>query len=222
MPAYLGDDWNLAKDSNITGVENLASLSLEAGVQKFIHISTLSVYGHPAEGDLDETSPIVLKHEQAYPETKAESERILERYKESGLCVTTLRPGAICAEENSYWGDRQVTRMLATDVVNWVHPDDLVPWVHTDNLVEMIYLVSLKDVCGEVYNAIDGNYPEQEFRVKLISALGKKLCVPERAIERPVYSNTKIKELGYQPVRTFEKTLANLEKLGLSQLGKMN
>jgi nucleoside-diphosphate-sugar epimerase len=219
--AYLGGDWEQARNSNIVGVENLASLSLEAGVLKFIHISTTSVYGHPTVGHLDETSPIIEKHEAAYPETKAESERILDRYKDKGLCVTTLRPGAICAEENSYWGDRQVLRMLNTEVVNWVHPDDLVPWIHADNLVEMIYLVTLKEVCGQVYNAIDGNFPEHQFRVRLISALGKKLMVPDRPSERPVYSNTKVIELGYKPIRTFKETVAKLEKLGISQLKKM-
>jgi nucleoside-diphosphate-sugar epimerase len=215
--AYLGDDWDLAKDSNVTGVENIANLSLNAGVQKFIHISTLSVYGQPTEGHFDEASPIIQKHhEAAYPETKGNSERILDRYKDKGLCVTTLRPGAICAEENSYWGDRQVRRMLNTDVVNWVHPDDLVPWIHADNLVEMIHLVIVKDVCGQIYNAIDGNYEEQQFRVKLITALGKKLMVPDRSIERPVFSNTKIKELGYKPIRIFEENVTNLEKLGIT------
>jgi nucleoside-diphosphate-sugar epimerase len=216
--AYLGDDLDKALSSNVTGVENIASISIKSGVKKFIHISTLSVYGEPTEGYLDETRPIVQNHEDIYIDTKAQSEKILNYYKDKGLDLIILRPGAICAEENSYWGDRQITRMLKSNIVNWVHPDDIVPWIHADNLVEMINLVVLKGVSGEVYNAIDGNYPEEEFRVKLISALGKKLEVPSRLIERPVYSNAKIKELGYIPIKTFEQTVSNLEKLAINQL----
>ncbi|MET3728113.1 nucleoside-diphosphate-sugar epimerase [Fictibacillus halophilus] len=108
--------------------------------------------------------------------------------------------------------------MLKTDIVDWVHPEDLVPWIHADNLAEIIYLVLSKGVCNQVYNAIDGNFPEEEFRVRLVNTLGKKLRVPNRLIERPIYSNTKIKELGYQPIKTFNQTVSNLEALVVSQL----
>lgn len=216
--AYLGDDLDKAWSSNVTGVENIASIAVKSGVKKIIHISTLSVYGEPTEGYIDETHSIVQNNAEIYIGTKARSEQILNYYKDKGLDFIILRPGAICAEENSYWGDRQITRMHKSDIVNWVHPDDIVPWIHADNLVEMINLVILKGVSGEVYNAIDGNYEEKEFRVKLISALGKKLEVPNRLIERPVYSNSKIKELGYVPIKTFYQTVSNLEKLAISYL----
>ncbi len=57
--AYLGDDRQLAIRSNVEGVDNLARASLEAGVNHFIHISTTSVFGEPAEGYFDEDHPIV-------------------------------------------------------------------------------------------------------------------------------------------------------------------
>jgi len=52
----------------------------------------------------------------------------------------------------------------------------------------------------------------------LVTALGKKLKVPNRLIEHPIYSNSKIKELGYQPIKTFDQTVSNLEALAVSQL----
>lgn len=216
--AHLGDDFDKAWSSNVTGVDNIASASVKSEVEKLIHISTLSVYGEPTGGCLDETHPIVNDNAEIYIDTKARSEQILNSYKDKGLDFIILRPGVICAEENSYWGDRQITRMLQADIVNWVHPGDVVPWIHADNLVEMINLAIGKGVSGEVYNAIDGNYEEKEFRVKLVSALGKKLEVPNRLTERPVYSNAKIRELGYIPIRTFNQTVANLEKLASSYL----
>lgn len=216
--AYLGNNSDEAWSSNVIGVENIASASVSSGVKKFIHISTLSVYGEPTEGYLDETHPIVEENAEAYIVTKTRSEQILNTYKEKGLDFTILRPGAICAEENSYWGDRQITRMLKSNVVNWVHPGDIVPWVHAENLVEMIILAIVKGGNGEAYNAIDGNYEEKEFRVKLISALGKKLKVPNRIIECPIYSNAKIKALGYTPIKTFNQTIQNLERLASSYL----
>ena len=43
--AYLGEDEEEAVNSNVLGVENIASISLELGIKKFIHLSTLAVYG---------------------------------------------------------------------------------------------------------------------------------------------------------------------------------
>lgn len=216
--AYLGNDLEEAVKSNVSGVDNLAKVSLAAGIKKFIHISTLSVFGEPTEGYFDETTPIIQQHQEVYVDTKSKSEQILNSYILKGLDVIILRPGAICAEENSYWGDRQINRMLKTDIIDWVHPEDIVPWIHVDNLVEMIYLVLSKGVSNQIYNAIDGNFSEEEFRVRLITALGKNLKVPNRLKERPVYSNTKIKELGYRPIQTFEQTISNLVSLAISQL----
>lgn len=213
--AYLGEDLEKAMNSNVIGVENLASLAIELGIKRFVHISTLSVYGEPTEGYFDENSPITESHPEVYIKTKAQSERILNKYKNNGLGLIILRPGAICAEKNSYWGDRQVERMINTDIVNWVNPDDLIPWVHRDNLIEMIFVAILKGISGEIYNAIDGNYPDKEYRLELINAIGKKYILPERRLERPIYSNKKIKGLGYMPVKTFEETISNLKKLAL-------
>ncbi|MER2059059.1 MAG: NAD-dependent epimerase/dehydratase family protein [Niallia sp.] len=216
--AYLGDDLEESIKSNVIGVENLASISLELGIKKFIHISTLSVYGEPKEGFYDETYAIVKNHDEVYPSTKVQSERILNNYNEKGLNVIILRPGAICSEENSYWGDRQISRMISTDRVNWVHPNDTVPWIHADNLAELIYLIYLKGVPGEVYNAVDGNFPEKDFRIKLIKALGKEMDIPNREAENAMYSNEKIRAIGYKSIRTFEETTYNLLNLAISKM----
>ncbi|MBY6036994.1 NAD-dependent epimerase/dehydratase family protein [Fictibacillus nanhaiensis] len=214
--AYLGDDMEQATHSNVIGVENIASLSLEAGVQKFIHISTLSVYGEPNEGHITEDIPIVQEHEEPYIHTKAKSEHILMSYVDKGLDVVVLRPGSICAEENSYWGDRQVYRMIKADVVDWVHPEDMIAWIHSDNLVDLIHLVIRSAKSGEVFNAIDGNFPETEFRMRIIKVLGKLQKLPNREVQCPIYSDQKIKNLGYVPNKVFSETIANLEHMAVN------
>ena len=211
--AYLGDDMEEAEESNVTGVENLARVAWQEGVKRFIHISTISVYGEPTEGYFDEQAPIDPHHEEVYIKTKAKSELILRKYCEKGLDVVTLRPGAICSEENSYWGDRQIERMAHANVVDWVNPDDLIPWIHKDNLVKMIRLVTEKASRGDVFNAIDENIPDRDFRGRLVDTLGKRLEMPNRTVECPEYSNQKIRNLGYIRDKSFEETMRNLEKM---------
>lgn len=207
--AYLGDDIKLAVAANVTGVEHLAAAALDAQAL-FLHISTTSVYGEPAGGLITEATPLSDNHHAPYIQTKVRSERILQRYAADGLDVIILRPGAICAEENSYWGDRQVKRMQETKVVTWVHPDDVVNWVHADNLAEMVHLAVRRATPGDIFHAVDANIPETEFRMQLIKASGKPYQVPDRPVERPLYTTDKITALGYTPVRSFPDTMQRL------------
>lgn len=204
--AYLGDDENLAHQSNVEGVNHLATAALDAGAN-ILHISTTSVYGEPASGHLTELSSLAVDHPAPYIRTKIRSEQILNDYATHGLDVRILRPGAICAEYDSHWGDWQVRRMQKADRVTWVHPDDLVNWVHADNIAEMVVLVLTRGKAGDVFHAVDANIPETDFRMRLIDASGKPYQVPDRAVERPTYATDKIKTLGYKPVRSFDETM---------------
>ncbi|MCT4791487.1 MULTISPECIES: NAD-dependent epimerase/dehydratase family protein [Exiguobacterium] len=130
-----------------------------------------------------------------------------------GLDVRILRPGAICAEQDSHWGDRQVRRMQEADCVTWVHPDDLVNWVHADNIAEMVFLVLTRGKPGDVFHAVDTNIPETDFRMRLVEASGKPYQIPDRVAERPTYATDKIKTLGYEPVRSFDETIERLLQL---------
>ena len=208
--AYLGDDPDLAQEANVTGVQHLADAATNARVKRIIHISTTSVYGEVMRGHFTETSPL-LPSEHVYIHTKQASERLLQE-NTPGSDLIILRPGSICAEEQSYWGDRQVERMKEADLITWVHPDDVVPWVHTDNLVEMIVIAAKNAHNGDIFNAIDANLPETDFRMKLITASGTPYKVPDRTAEHATFANDRIKQLGYVPIRTPESTVEQLVK----------
>ncbi len=215
--AYLGEDRTLAEASNIQGVQSLIDGAISAGVERFVHISTLSVYGH-LDGDveLNEASSLAYGHSEVYIATKCESERIVQDAMARGLQGVILRPGIICAEHNSHWGDRLVAKLAQADRVTWIHPDDLTPWVHAENLAEMCVLAATHPVAvNQVYNAIDGNYREDEFTLRIVRAMDKKLTIPDGDPIRMAYSFHKIKDdLGYRPVRTFEETVSQLEEQG--------
>lgn len=72
----VGDDyfWRI----NVQGTESLLNASIAAGVRRFLHGSTIGVYGSAAEGELDETSP--LKPDNVYGRTKLEGERVAAAY----------------------------------------------------------------------------------------------------------------------------------------------
>ncbi|GBF78130.1 epimerase [Paenibacillus sp. 598K] len=213
--AYLGGDQVIAEQSNIRGVESLVKAAIAAGVERLVHISTVSVYGHfEGEVKLDEAHELAYGHAEVYIATKCESERRVRDAISQGLQSVILRPGVICSESKSHWGDQLVRKLAEAEEITWIHPDDMTPWVHGDNLAEMCVLAATHPAAvNQTYHALDGNYPESEFTMRIGRAMNKKFVIPEGDAIRTMYSHTKIRDqLGYCPTITFEETVFRLEE----------
>jgi nucleoside-diphosphate-sugar epimerase len=66
------------RDVNVAGTRNVLDAAVKAGVRRFVHGSTIGVYGDP-EGPLDERSP--TQPVNVYGRTKLEGERVALEYK---------------------------------------------------------------------------------------------------------------------------------------------
>jgi nucleoside-diphosphate-sugar epimerase len=98
--AAMGGSWEDFEDGTIRGTERLLEVSLAAGVKRFVHISSLSVYeaaGYKRNSVIHESSPYPKDPLKIGPYTysKVESERLAFEYYKKGLPVTVLRPGLI-------------------------------------------------------------------------------------------------------------------------------
>src|ERR1700730_12205017 len=63
---------------NVDGTRNLLGLAAKVGVRRFVHGSTIGVYGAESESVLDETSP--LAPDNPYGRTKAEAEIVVRGF----------------------------------------------------------------------------------------------------------------------------------------------
>ncbi len=75
-------------DVNVSGTKAVLEASIDAGVKRFIHGSTIGVYGASLEGSIDEGSP--LQPNNIYGVTKLEAEKLLLECKEK-LPVVIIR-----------------------------------------------------------------------------------------------------------------------------------
>ena len=73
---------------NVEGTRNLLDASIEAGVGRFVHGSTIGVYGVEIQGEINEDSP--LKPDNIYGITKKVGEELVLSYKEK-LPVSVVR-----------------------------------------------------------------------------------------------------------------------------------
>jgi nucleoside-diphosphate-sugar epimerase len=213
--AYLGQDMALAEAVNIDGTIHLAKASLAAGVERFVHVSTMSVHGEPQPNGLTEESPLAPESAHPYVATKARAEIALERVSSAGLPVTVLRPGAICAVTHSQWGDELIERLRRNGWPQSWHPGDVIPWVHTDNFAEMTWLAATHPAAaGRTYIAVDRCLAIADYFCPIVAALGREITPPDRepVISRCVTGRIR-DELGYRPRRTFEHTLQTLVEM---------
>ncbi len=85
------------KEINEIGTANVARVSADAGVKRFILISSVSVYGSFTNGVFDESAP--CRPEGKYAESKYRAElRAVEIAKQSGMALAVLRLATLYGE----------------------------------------------------------------------------------------------------------------------------
>ena len=105
--ARVGDwgPWREFVGVTIDGTRNMIAAAARAGVQRFLHVSSISAYGHP-DGKglvLDERAPLGrdLHRWSYYSRAKVEAEKIVRAAHEKGdVPVTVIRPSWLYGERD--------------------------------------------------------------------------------------------------------------------------
>jgi nucleoside-diphosphate-sugar epimerase len=95
--AHVGDRGTLAEFEhvNVTGTGNVLEAAAKTGVKRFVHLSSVAVYGRPSHGRVTEEWP-TPRFGKPYEDTKTDAERLaFRRGAELGLEVTAVRPPII-------------------------------------------------------------------------------------------------------------------------------
>jgi nucleoside-diphosphate-sugar epimerase len=213
--AQLGDSGSLFQSVNVDGTRELAERALQAGIRRFVHISTVAVYGDPTPPGVEEESALAATDPWPYAATKALAELELAKVRSRGLPIAILRPGMITHWVRSYWGNEMVEHIRSKGWPDFLLPDDVLPWVHNENLAEMTWLcLTHPSVPNEAFNAVDRNVTIKDFYGPVAMALGKPIAGPDRAPVNNAVRLGKIgAKLGYRARFTFEETVSRLVEL---------
>lgn len=80
---------------NVAGLETMVRAAVAAGVQRFVHVSSITVHGNDVRGAADEDSPLHTEP-NPYSRSKVAGEHLLHRMiRDEGAPVTIVRPGWI-------------------------------------------------------------------------------------------------------------------------------
>jgi nucleoside-diphosphate-sugar epimerase len=81
--------------ANVRGLADLIHASMDAGVQRIVHTSSITVYGHQLHGIMTEDDPLYAE-DNPYSRTKVAGEKLIANLvKDNGAPVVIVRPGWI-------------------------------------------------------------------------------------------------------------------------------
>jgi dTDP-glucose 4,6-dehydratase len=205
--------------TNVLGTQVLLDVAKEAGVERFLHVSTDEVYGSlEATGKFTELTP--MHPNSPYAASKASSDLIALAYHHTfGFPVVITR----CS--NNYgpfqFPEKLIPLMIANALNNKplpVYGDGLNvrDWLYVEDHCKAIDVVLSKGKPGEAYN-IGGN--NEWKNIDIVRLVLKKLGKPESLItfvkdrlghdRRYAMDATKItRELGWEPAHQFESGIA--------------
>lgn len=213
--ATSGDDLEAVREVNTHGTRILTRAALAAGVSRFVHISTGSVYDRERRGDLvDETAPLASEGDP-YSVTKAEAEREVAAAADHGLASTVLRPPAVLGwSPTSTWGERLPRAIAEGGLPFTPPPPSRHAWVHVDDLADAVAVVLGDDrAVGRAYNVVGGQGTWRGYVDAVCGAIGYEGPDPLEGADGPAwtgrYDASRIRdELGFEPRRSFEDGIA--------------
>lgn len=179
--AKVGDwgPWRDFQRSCVDATRNLAEAAASAGVDRFLHISSTSAYGHPTEGGppIDETAPMGQNMWvwDAYTRSKVESEKVVWSVAASkGLPVTVIRPSWLYGERDRTTTVRLVDRLRNRKVLLIGRGDNPLSAVYAGIVAEAaILVVNDPGSVGEAYNITNqGPITQREFMNLLAEVSG--------------------------------------------------
>jgi nucleoside-diphosphate-sugar epimerase len=158
---------------NVGGSDQVAVAARAQGAQRFVHLSSVMVYGFDYPNLVAEEGP--LRGEgNPYCETKIEGERAVQRHHQPGAFeVTVIRPGDVYGPGSVPWVIRPFELLRAGIFVLPSGGRGLVNHVYVDNLVDALLLAAERDASG-VFTVSDGiGTPCRDFFAPIARASGR-------------------------------------------------
>lgn len=100
-----------SREGLVEGTRKVAECAYRNGVTRFIHLSSIAVYGK-ASGAINEIEVPEYTGDE-YGDAKIDAERICRSLGEKGLPVTILRPTIVYGPHSSLWTEEVTTKLAA-------------------------------------------------------------------------------------------------------------
>jgi nucleoside-diphosphate-sugar epimerase len=152
-----GDQWPIYKAINVDFTEVLLHASLDAGVGRFIYVSSSSVYNLDAPLPTAEDAPLLPF--SIYGRSKLLAEEKVRAFQARGLATTIVRPPITYGPGDRYFIPlaMRLAQLPLLPLINGGR--NLMDLVYVADVAELMWLASGSETAvGEVYNAGPGRH----------------------------------------------------------------
>jgi nucleoside-diphosphate-sugar epimerase len=180
--ARVGDwgPWREFVNVTIHGTRNLVEAAALARVDRFLHISSISVYGH-VDGDglvLDESAPLGqnLHRWSYYSRAKVAAEELIwQAHREGRIVATVIRPSWLYGPRDRATMGRLVNSIRMGKAKLIGPGDNRLNVAHAGNVAEAAIAAAESDVAvGQAYNCSnDGELTQAQYFNMVAAALGE-------------------------------------------------
>lgn len=183
-----GDDAT-RRSANVLGTKNVLDAAVRAGVKRFVHLSTVQVYGPLSDGDLDETKARRYFGD-GYSDSKFDAEKVvLEYFAKHGLPVIILQPTIVYGPNSSIWTTNLLSSLRRERHILVDNGDGYCNAVYVDDLADAVLLAAVRDEgVGQTF-LISGEEPVtwRDFYGSYERMLGISATIPMSAVEAEAY-----------------------------------
>jgi nucleoside-diphosphate-sugar epimerase len=188
--AAMMDVWRPLEDYravNVTGTENICRAALTAGVGRFVHMSSSSVYGIALGRPANEGFPLA-PFGDPYPVTKAAGDRLVQRMiAAEHLPAVIIRPDQIFGPGDELHFGHMADRLRAGRGILVGSGNNAIPLVYVADVVQGLLLALDHDRApGQAYNITnDRPLTQRQFLEAIASEVGAKpptVHAPYRAL----------------------------------------
>jgi 2-alkyl-3-oxoalkanoate reductase len=159
---------------NVLGLKSLIEAALGAGVERFVHVSSISVHGNDVGGEADESAPLV-RQPDPYSRSKVAGERLLEELiRTRGAPITIVRPGMIYGPRDAASFGRFAELLLRGKMIRIGSGRNHLPLIHARDVARGIILASTApSAIGRTYLLVnDERVTQRQYFAAIAGELG--------------------------------------------------
>jgi nucleoside-diphosphate-sugar epimerase len=163
--------------ANVRGTANALAAAERGGARRFVHISSVTVFGFDFPDGVDERHPVRNTY-LPYPDTKIASEQlVLQAHLEGRVACTIVRPGDVYGPRSRAWAILPAELIRARRFTLPGGGRGIHSPIYIDNLVDgMVLAAASPDAAGQIFTLSDGvGIPYREFFAPYADLLGRRL-----------------------------------------------
>ncbi|HEX4841672.1 MAG TPA: NAD-dependent epimerase/dehydratase family protein [bacterium] len=174
--AWLGRPYTreIARAVNVAGTSALARDALAEGVTRFVHLSSIAVYGPVRSGLVTESSPL-WRGVELYGDSKIRGEEAVGEIASQGLPAVIVRPGMVYGPRSRGWTIR-FTRWIQQGRPAMVAGGRaLCRPIFVDNLIDALLLCAQEQVVGHAFTLVDQDMPWRDYLGYYARMVGRRV-----------------------------------------------